>query len=70
MRFTLTIELGNDAMCTGEDIAASLHQTADRVEGAIEYTEEEDGSFTTLEHSGRPILDTNGNKVGSWAVSE
>ena len=70
MQFKLTIELGNDAMQTGEDIAAALHHTADRVESAIEYTEEEDGSFTTLEHSGGPIMDENGNKVGAWHVSE
>lgn len=52
--FSLTIELGNDAMHTAEDIARALHKAADSImrRGAYNGT----------------ILDVNGNRVGSYTV--
>lgn len=53
-RFELQIELGNDAMQSGPDVAAALRQVADRIE-------------TDLEARGS-IKDANGNTVGSYAA--
>ena len=60
MRFTLTIELGNDAMRNGDDVAECLNRAADKLWDAA----------PTLApgESGR-MLDVNGNTVGSWDVS-
>lgn len=52
-KFTLTIDLGNDAMCSTGDIAEALRNVADRLE-------------LYAEDSGI-IRDENGNKVGTWA---
>jgi|SRR5882762_7538371 len=70
MQFTLTIELGNEAMRTAEDIGYALRQTAARLEELAQYTEEEDGSFTLLSSTSRVIPDGNGNRVGKWEVTE
>jgi hypothetical protein len=51
--FTLTIDLGNDAMQREEDIARALRRIADRIDGGAT-----DGA----------VMDDNGNKVGSWVV--
>jgi hypothetical protein len=63
MKFTLTIDLGNDAMSTRGDVRRVLERTA----GVI--AEANDGHFT---HPGHvfPVKDTNGNTVGSWTVEE
>lgn len=53
--FTLTIELGNDAMQTGADVARALREVADRAEWSL------------VGHMA--IMDDNGNRVGSWFVS-
>jgi hypothetical protein len=58
-RFTLTIELGNDEMSTGYDIAAALRQVANRLI--------KQGNNLNSLPSGR-IQDHNGNPVGHWAV--
>lgn len=52
-RFTLTIELGNDAMQTGADIADALRRVAARQE---EWERGTDGA----------IRDENGNTVGRY----
>ncbi len=57
MTFTLTIELGNDAMQDGTDVASALRSVAKRVDG---------DSFTRVD--GRKIMDANGNSVGTWEV--
>jgi hypothetical protein len=63
MKFTLEIELGNDAMSTPADIAGALRDLAGRLEGTdtlgIRYT-----------GHGDTIRDANNNTVGSWDVSE
>lgn len=53
MTLTLIITLGNDAMQTGEDVAAALRTVAAKMETA--------GTGA----NGR-IRDTNGNTVGGW----
>ena len=54
MKLTLTIEMGNDAMSCGEDLAEALSHEAERMR---------DG-FT----SGH-ITDANGNHVGYWEIA-
>jgi hypothetical protein len=53
-QFTLTIELGNDAMQSGEDVANALVEIA--------------ADLRVGQESGR-IRDYNGNTVGSWELS-
>lgn len=56
--FTMTIELGNAAMETPEDVADALRRAADVIEGAsVEVGEE------------AAIRDLNGNAVGRWKVT-
>jgi len=53
-RFTLDIDLGNEAMKSPEDIALALEQVAQHIC---------DGPQT-----GSPILDDNGSRVGYWEI--
>lgn len=57
--FTLSIELGNDAMTDPLDVANALREVAGRIEGAFNLTRGDDGF----------VRDENGNTVGRWAVS-
>lgn len=57
--FALTIELGNEAMQTDEDVARALHRTAS-------WFEENSSMF---EQCRGGIYDVNGNRVGSWNLS-
>jgi hypothetical protein len=50
-KFTLNIELGNEAMQTGEDVARALRAVAKKLDGGAD--------------SGR-VQDENGNTVGEW----
>lgn len=59
-QFTVTIELGNDAMQTGRDIANALEELSQRLltyAGPIRGTD--DGV----------IADENGNTIGKWEIS-
>ena len=56
-KFTLTIELGNDAMQDGGDVARALLKLAQRLEG---------NDFRRVDGGG--IMDLNGNSVGKWEV--
>lgn len=58
MKFKLEIELGNDAMLTGEDVARALRKVADVVESCTPYVVKAEGPGT--------IRDENGHKVGTW----
>jgi hypothetical protein len=60
MKFTLEIDLGNDAMQTGSDVAAALRRLAVKLSDSL---------FDEGADHGR-IMDLNGNKVGTWEVSE
>lgn len=53
--FTIDIQMSNDAVQTGEDIAEILRIVLTQVEQQSE---------------GRAIFDSNGNKVGTWGYSE
>ena len=55
--FTLRIKMGNEAMQTPEDVAASLRDVANRLDWGM------------YRRSGE-ILDYNGNKVGEWEFTE
>ncbi len=58
MRLMIEVELGNDAMRTGEDVSRLLLGYGVWVEGVGELD---------LGHGGR-LMDTNGNSVGAWRV--
>ena len=62
MQFALTVNLGNDAMRTVEDVAFALEQTAVNATRHVAS----DRTFTAGD-SGL-IRDSNGNAVGVWAV--
>ncbi len=58
MRLTIEVELGNDAMRTGEDVSRLLLGLSGRVRHRGELD---------LGHGGR-LMDINGNSVGTWEV--
>jgi hypothetical protein len=57
-RFTLAIELGNEAMQTPQDVAGALRRVADTVGGST-------ARLVDSQH----VRDRNGNTVGSWTLS-
>ena len=59
MKFTLTIELGNDAMQTDTDIRDVLHATAYKARLSNPPEDGDEGS----------VHDYNGNTVGKWEVT-
>ena len=61
MKFTLTIELGNDAMETLQDVSEAFEQSR---EGLMD-----DGEPLGTGDSCH-VVDTNGNTVGKWEVTE
>lgn len=62
VKFTLEIELGNEAMQSACDVARALDTVRGRV---IEYG----GDFYGL-RGGAPVCDINGNTVGAWKIGE
>lgn len=56
-KFTLRIEMGNEAMQTPEDVGDALWAVANRLNYGIDL------------QSGK-ILDYNGNTVGEWEFTE
>lgn len=60
MKFTLEIELGNDAMQTYADIAASVRRIFSDFANCHDTAEDDAGR----------IYDANGNRVGEWSVTE
>lgn len=64
MQFTITLKLGNDAMRTGDDVAEALHAVADRL------THTGSAHDALQPGAGGPMFDANGNRVGSWDVTE
>lgn len=61
MKFTLEIELGNDAMRTGNDVAHVLNVLR-------QYFDINDGVIEAIYPHG--IRDTDGNTVGTWGVTD
>jgi hypothetical protein len=60
MKFTLTIEMGNDAVQTAEDIAGILDDTSQGIRDDGELIS--DFKFS--------VRDANGNTVGHWMVTD
>ena len=60
MRFKMEISLGNDAMHTAEQVAMALEAIAKRLRMYYPMSKEVQLS----------IRDGNGNRVGSWELSE
>ena len=60
MKFTLEIDLGNEAMITPMDVAKALWLVANLLQVPDE--------FNKYDVEGHPIRDTNGNRVGAWYV--
>lgn len=58
MTFTLTIEMGNDAMQTYADIAQATRRIFSDFANRHDEVEDDAGR----------IYDANGNKVGTWSV--
>ena len=65
MRFTLSIELGNDAMQTQYDIARALIDTGSRLLRVPNAS-----GRTPLDGDSGIVRDDNGNRVGGWHVEE
>ena len=61
MKFTLTIDLGNEAMQDQHDVAKALRGVADRLSKLTSTC------FGPYGLEGK-IMDTNGNGVGGWEV--
>jgi hypothetical protein len=64
MKFKLTIELGDDAMQTGRDVASALRDVAEKlamIDGELKGAD-------SYDKAGR-ISDINGNIVGNWKVA-
>jgi hypothetical protein len=61
-RFKLTIDLGNEAMQTGEDVAALLLEAAD------DLRDHGPAVITDRDACGVALRDPNGNTVGSWQI--
>lgn len=59
MKFTLKIDLENEAMQEGADLAEALRKVANAIEPR---------THAGLEQCESHIWDRNGNKVGRWAV--
>lgn len=66
MKFQLEIELGNDAMLTGGDVASALRRIADKLDVLDRTTA---GSDLEGVEEGT-VRDLNGNKVGRWSVGK
>ena len=62
MKFILTIKLGNDAIRTGDDVAAVLRDVADRIEGDVTAEVAAHDVPVTLR-------DRNSNKIGTCTVA-
>lgn len=61
MRFTLEIELGNDAMQSGENVAECINRVADKLWPI---------NGTLIGGECGFARDLNGNTVGSWEVAK
>jgi len=57
-KYKLEIELGNEAMLSGADVADALRAVADRI----------DVDQPMIEQHNYGISDRNGNRVGTWSV--
>jgi len=73
VKFTLEIELGNDAMRTYPDLRKALEyvrQTMVGTMGAAKLPMHVKGNDRPAPGEGTVILDLNGNTVGKWEVTD
>lgn len=63
MKLKIEIEIGNDAMLTGEDLAYAVRRVAQSVESVL--GEDAIKPSTIVAGTSR---DDNGNKVGWWGI--
>jgi hypothetical protein len=61
VKFTLEIELGNDAMQTPEDVTDALEEVVKQIR---------DRHWDGWTPGGESIRDINGNTVGRWSLVE
>jgi hypothetical protein len=61
-QFTLEINLGNDTMQTGYNVAQALKKITEQIEGIGYLLNPE------MIGEGEPIRDMDNNEVGSWQV--
>ena len=64
MKLTIEIEIGNEAMQTGADLARAVKGVAKSIDNIFEGGE-------PISHSliaGSNIRDENGNRVGGWTI--
>ena len=69
MKFILEIELGNEEMIDGVDLAEKLHEVAGKVGdrfGAKPISD--DNTIKALGGVMYSIADDNGNTVGKWSI--
>lgn len=60
MRFTVEIEIGNEAMSSGMDVADALRKVAYKVEDEVGETDVREG----FAGADMPVVDEDGNTVG------
>jgi hypothetical protein len=65
MKFTLTIELGNDAMQSYQDLRDALKQVATKL-GSRQHCMK----GTPSDGDGSKVMDENGNSVGEWKIED
>lgn len=66
MKFSLEIDLVNDAMDSSEELADALRRIATRIHDA-KYVEQLNGEEGQDDIT-RGIMDANGNTVGEWTL--
>jgi len=69
MKLNIELSLYNEAMQDDTQIANVLRKIAENIEnGAISWTEEEDGSYSAVPRAKINVSDSNGNVAGFWEV--
>lgn len=64
MKLKVEIEIGNDAMVTGDDLARAVHRVAESVANILDDGEPIKHSLLASSN----VRDDNGNRVGSWSI--
>lgn len=64
MKLTISVEIGNDSMMTGDDLAAAVKRASKSIKNIFEGGEPVSGATI----SPNTIRDDNGNRVGWWGI--
>jgi hypothetical protein len=64
MKLTVSVEIGNDAMMTGDELAAAVKRASKSIKNIYEGGEPI-GEATFIRNN---IRDDNGNRVGWWGI--